>query len=424
MSRARTCALGTLLAIVVVTVVGGTLIALRVAETTAAPPEGQSKRLQDVISVSQFSKMVTTTSYGTDVNDAYKNLLLAASAFPDFGTGENGALEVAAFMAHANQESGAALVAGKGTCYPGGMDVACSTDADCGYGSASCHLNAFVHRRELACERNASQCAAAYCDASRAPPDFPCSLGVTDVNAMYYGRGALQLSWNYNYEAYGKWANRSILGSADSIATNVSHLFASGIWFWMHAGQTTCHDAMKGSQPDFGRTVSVINGGFECVGGIGNAAAANRVAYFFLAARIMGAVIPPHTITDCPAVDPPYAHQAWCGESWETAMCRGKSCFAGLDSECDKGQRCYLDPIHACGSTWESAKQGGPPCYSGNDGDCPFTQPHCFQIKSPYACGGGSVCPIVHCNAGNGGTGGCQCTSMPAVECPAYVPCN
>lgn len=393
--------------------------------------------LQSVISLAQFSKMVINTTYGTSVADAYANFLKGASAFPAFGSGPSGALEVAAFIGNTVQETGAPVAPGKGTCVPTGQ--ACSSDADCGSGGA-CHLSAFAYQSELACVNDPARCAPLYCDPTKQPT---CSTTATVGNDVYYGRGALQLSWNYNYGAYGASVGKNFAGSADAIVTDPSNLFGSAIWFWMTSrgadGGKTCHEAVTQSPPDFGRTVFVINGGIECAAP-GNPAATQRGEYFKIAASILGVTIPAGTNFDCSSSGKPaFADQAWCGTTWADAMCRQKPCFGGTDSECGAGQKCFLSPVNFCGTDFANAAAnaaaGANACPSGTDAECSSAAPHCYRVKSPYGCGTSyaDACSKREnaAYACDGTNSACaklganySCYVLPDQGCPSYATCQ
>jgi predicted chitinase len=103
-----------------------------------------------------------------------------------------------------------------------------------------------------------------YCDSS--PWFCPCEPGKS-----YYGRGPIQLSWNYNYCA----ASQSIFGDREVLRRNPERVaqepwlaWATALWFWMTqngAGTMTAHNAMV-NQRGFGETIRTINGGLECNG--------------------------------------------------------------------------------------------------------------------------------------------------------------
>lgn len=84
----------------------------------------------------------------------------------------------------------------------------------------------------------------------------------------YYGRGPLQLSWNYNYGTAGKALNLPLCTDPDLIARDSKVAWQTAIWFWMTstgAGSRTCHDGITGGA-GFGSTIRTINGGLECDG--------------------------------------------------------------------------------------------------------------------------------------------------------------
>lgn len=77
----------------------------------------------------------------------------------------------------------------------------------------------------------------------------------------YYGRGIIQLSWNYNYGPYSNWlydnkfftdiiTSRDILLSRpDYVATYADIAMLSGIWFWMtpQGAKPSSHDVIYGT---------------------------------------------------------------------------------------------------------------------------------------------------------------------------------
>lgn len=103
-----------------------------------------------------------------------------------------------------------------------------------------------------------------YCDSS--PWFCPCEPG-----KRYYGRGPIQLSWNYNYCS----ASLDIFGDREVLRRNPERVaqepwlaWATALWFWMTqtgAGSMTAHSAMVNGI-GFGETIRTINGGLECNG--------------------------------------------------------------------------------------------------------------------------------------------------------------
>jgi len=84
-----------------------------------------------------------------------------------------------------------------------------------------------------------------------------------DSTHQYYGRGALQLSWNYNYQACGNALGIDLLGTPTLIESNSDLVFATALWFWMNNSSPTCHSVAQGNM-GFGQTIKIINGGLEC----------------------------------------------------------------------------------------------------------------------------------------------------------------
>ncbi|MQL98774.1 hypothetical protein Taro_031487 [Colocasia esculenta] len=103
-----------------------------------------------------------------------------------------------------------------------------------------------------------------YCDQSNT--QYPCVPG-----KGYYGRGPLQLSWNYNYGAAGQSIGFDGLGSPETVAQDAVISFKTAFWFWMN----NVHSIIG---QGFGATIRAINS-MECNGG--NSGAVNaRVGYY------------------------------------------------------------------------------------------------------------------------------------------------
>ena len=86
---------------------------------------------------------------------------------------------------------------------------------------------------------------------------------------QYYGRGPLQLSWNYNYCAAGSALGLNLQGDPDMVARDAKVAWQTSLWFWntqTGAGTMTGHNAMV-NNAGFGQTIRTINGSIECNGG-------------------------------------------------------------------------------------------------------------------------------------------------------------
>ena len=113
---------------------------------------------------------------------------------------------------------------------------------------------------------------------SQASTDYP-----PNSTKGYYGRGPIQLSWNYNYGQFSKFLYNDInvlLNNPDLIQEDGALAFKSAIWFWMmpQCPKPSCHQAMhnllapqsgvytssKMYKKGFAHTNNIINGGLEC----------------------------------------------------------------------------------------------------------------------------------------------------------------
>ena len=94
-----------------------------------------------------------------------------------------------------------------------------------------------------------------YCDTSSG---VSCASG-----QQYYGRGPIQLSWNYNYKAAGDAIGFDGINNPGIVASDPTISFKTAVWFWMTSSSPTCHNAMVNGN-GFGATINAINGGLEC----------------------------------------------------------------------------------------------------------------------------------------------------------------
>ncbi|NUS84200.1 glycoside hydrolase family 19 protein [Streptomyces sp. NBS 14/10] len=101
-----------------------------------------------------------------------------------------------------------------------------------------------------------------YCDTSR---PYGCPAG----QAAYYGRGPIQLSWNFNYKAAGDALGIDLLNNPYLVERDAAVSWKTALWYWntqTGPGTMTPHDAMV-NQRGFGETIRSINGSIECNGG-------------------------------------------------------------------------------------------------------------------------------------------------------------
>ncbi|MFD8698053.1 chitinase [Kitasatospora purpeofusca] len=100
-----------------------------------------------------------------------------------------------------------------------------------------------------------------YCDTSQS---YGCPAG----QSAYYGRGPLQLSWNFNYKAAGDALHIDLLRDPYQVERNSAVAWKTALWFWntqSGAGRSTPHDAVVNNK-GFGETIRSINGALECDG--------------------------------------------------------------------------------------------------------------------------------------------------------------
>lgn len=101
-----------------------------------------------------------------------------------------------------------------------------------------------------------------YCDTTQ---PYGCPAG----QAAYYGRGPIQLSWNFNYKAAGDALGLPLLTNPWLVQNDAAVAWKTGLWYWNTQngpGTMTPHNAMVNSA-GFGETIRSINGTLECNGG-------------------------------------------------------------------------------------------------------------------------------------------------------------
>ncbi len=194
-----------------------------------------------VVSEAQFNQMFPNrNSFYT-----YKGLTAALSAYPGFartGTDTVRKQEAAAFLANVNHETG------------GLVHIVEQNTAN------------YPH----------------YCDTSQS---YGCPAG----QSAYYGRGPIQLSWNFNYKAAGDALGIDLLRNPNLVQTDAAVAWKTALWYWntqKGPGTMTPHDAIVNGR-GFGETIRSINGSLEC-GGRNPAQVQSRVNSYQRFTQILG----------------------------------------------------------------------------------------------------------------------------------------
>ncbi|MFD0636779.1 glycoside hydrolase family 19 protein [Catenulispora yoronensis] len=170
-----------------------------------------------VVSEAQFNQMFP----GRNSFYTYSGLVTALSAYPAFATTGSTTVqkqEAAAFLANVDHETGG-----------------------------------LVYIKEI--DQSGNYCAS---------EPYGCPAGTYS----YYGRGPLQISWNFNYKAAGDSLGIDLLDNPDLVSTNAAISWQTALWYWMTGtggSSVTSHQAMVGGS-GFGATIRAING-IECNGG-------------------------------------------------------------------------------------------------------------------------------------------------------------
>jgi predicted chitinase len=97
-----------------------------------------------------------------------------------------------------------------------------------------------------------------YC---RLSDPFGCANG-----QQYYGRGPIQLSWNYQYKRAGDALGLDLWADPDRVARDSTVAWRTALWYWMtQPGESTqtSHAALRAGA-GFGATTRAINGPLEC----------------------------------------------------------------------------------------------------------------------------------------------------------------
>jgi len=144
---------------------------------------------------------------------------------------------------------------------------------------------------------------------------WPCGKDKDGDFVSYFGRGAKQLSYNYNYGPFSEamfGTVRILLDKPELVADTWLNL-ASAIFFFAYpqppkpsmlqvidgTWQPNDHDKANGLVPGFGVTTQIINGGVECGGPTEIAQSQNRIKYYKEFANYLKVPIPANEVLGC-----------------------------------------------------------------------------------------------------------------------------
>jgi hypothetical protein len=221
---------------------------------TATPTSAPAGGIGSIITQGQFETIWPNGSRNASYQ--YADFKTAAdSYYPALcGTGDTNTRkrECAAYFGNKNQETGTGQYDRELYCQPGGG----------GYGGAACN----------------------YCGGAGA-------CGSCAAGQQYWGRFAIQLSWNYNYCAAQSGAGASNLhNDPNSMFNNRVTGWRVAHWYWMtqlgpaRSGwpNESAHDAITTTDGSgnygYGGTIRAINGALECIQN--DARQLNRIGFY------------------------------------------------------------------------------------------------------------------------------------------------
>lgn len=179
---------------------------------------------------------------------------------------------------------------------------------------------ALVHVREMGWSEETPDGYAGECNpATWQGQTWPCGVFESGPHAgrfkSYFGRGAKQLSYNYNYGPFSDamfGTVRTLLDQPELVADTWLNL-ASAAFFYMYpqppkpsmmhvidgTWQPNARDLANGLVPGFGVTTQIINGGVECGGSTEHLQSQNRITYYRAAAAHFNVPVPGNEVLGC-----------------------------------------------------------------------------------------------------------------------------
>ncbi len=144
---------------------------------------------------------------------------------------------------------------------------------------------------------------------------WPCGTYEDGEFKSYFGRGAKQLSYNYNYGPFSEamFGDVRVLLDSPELVADTWLNFASAIFFFVYpqppkpsmlhvidgTWEPNASDIANGLVPGFGVTVNIINGGVECGGSSEMAQVVNRIEYYLEFANFFDVPVPDDEVLGC-----------------------------------------------------------------------------------------------------------------------------
>lgn len=144
---------------------------------------------------------------------------------------------------------------------------------------------------------------------------WPCGTFANGDYKSYFGRGAKQLSYNYNYGPFSEamFGDVSVLLDSPELVADTWLNLASAVFFYVYpqppkpsmlhvidgTWQPNARDISNGLVSGFGVTTQIINGGVECGGSTEIAQSLNRISYYKSFAEYLGVEVPADEVLGC-----------------------------------------------------------------------------------------------------------------------------
>lgn len=144
---------------------------------------------------------------------------------------------------------------------------------------------------------------------------FPAGHPSAGQFKSYFGRGAKQLSYNYNYGPFSEamFGDVNTLLEQPNLVADTWLNLASAVFFYVYpqppkpsmlhvldgTWQPNDHDLANGLSPGFGATTQIINGGIECGGTTEHIQSQNRIDYYLEFAEHLNVPVPDDEVLGC-----------------------------------------------------------------------------------------------------------------------------